>query len=272
MPNSLSAASASLPIGVFDSGVGGISVLKHLQQRLPYEHFVYVADSLNAPYGNKSPDFIRQRSQRITEFLLTLPVKAIVVACNTATAAAVSDLRKAFSPLPIVAMEPAIKPAVAVTKTGVIGVMATSGTLQSAQFAALLEHYGQGVNVVTQACHGLVECIERGEITQPATQQLLQQYLSPLLQAGADTIVLGCTHYPFVTEQIRHIVGSQIALIDTGEAVARQLQHMLAEYDLLNQTQQPAQCVFYSNSAQDNYAQVIGHLWGKPVQVARLPV
>ncbi len=272
MPNPPAAASAALPIGVFDSGVGGISVLKHLQQALPHEHFVYVADSLNAPYGNKSAEFIQQRSQRITEFLLSLPVKAIVVACNTATAAAVSGLRNTFIQLPNVAMEPAIKAAVAVTKTGVIGVMATSGTLQSAQFAALLEHYGQGVKVLTQACHGLVECIERGEIDQPATQQLLQQYLSPLLQAGADTIVLGCTHYPFVTEQIRQLVGAQIALIDTGEAVARQLQHKLAQCDLLNQTQQPAQSVFYSNSAQDNYAQVISKLWGKPAQVNRLLV
>lgn len=261
-----------LPIGVFDSGVGGISVLKHLSKLMPHEDYLYVADSQYAPYGNKSPEFIRARSLAISQFLLQQPVKAIVLACNTATAAAAAMLREHFADTPIIAMEPAIKPAVEVTKSGVVGVMATSGTLQSAQFAALLEHYGQGVEVVTQACHGLVECIERGELTQFQTQALIKQYLQPLLAAGADTIVLGCTHYPFVKDQIQAMAGGQVNLIDTGLAVARQVHNRLAAADLLNTQPSQGQLRFYSNSGQTNVEQVIASLWGQPVQVQRLPV
>jgi len=184
--------SASGPIGVFDSGVGGISVLKHIRAAMPSEHLLYVADSKFAPYGSKTPEFIRERADAIARFLIAKGAKALVVACNTATAAAAEYLRGQYA-IPIIAMEPAVKPAAQATKTGVIGVLATSGTLQSAQFAALLEHYGQQVQVVTQACHGLVECIEHGDLTGAETQALLSRYVQPLLEAHADTIVLGCT-------------------------------------------------------------------------------
>ncbi|MGP1717299.1 MAG: glutamate racemase [Methylophilus sp.] len=226
------AIAVNAPVGVMDSGVGGLTVLKHLTRQLPHEHFIYYADSAYAPYGNQSAIKIQQRCFAIADLLIAQGAKALVVACNTATAAAISPLRDHFS-LPIIGMEPAVKPAAAASKNSIIGVLATTGTLQSAQFAALLEHYGHGVQVVTQACVGLVECIEQGQLDHAHTIALLETYCQPLIAAGADTIVLGCTHYPFVRAHIQHIVGPQVTLIDTGAAVAKRLQQILAEKNLL---------------------------------------
>ena len=258
--------SALGPIGVFDSGVGGISVLKHIRAAMPNESLLYVADSKFAPYGNKTPEFIRERADAIARFLITKGAKALVVACNTATAAAAEHLRGQYA-IPIIAMEPAVKPAAQATKTGVIGVLATSGTLQSAQFAALLEHYGQQVQVVTQACHGLVECIERGDLTGAETKALLSRYVQPLLEVNADTIVLGCTHYPFVRPLIEKLVGPDIALVDTGAAVARHLKHRLEALQLLTSQKVGGDVEFWSNSLDAKASQVIGQLWGEPVVV-----
>ena len=254
------------PIGIFDSGVGGISVLKHIHALLPAEHLLYFADSLHAPYGNKTPEFIGERAFAITDFLIAQGVKALVVACNTATAAAVDKLRAHYT-LPIIGMEPAVKPAAAASQNGVIGVLATVGTLKSAQFAALLEHYGQHVRVVTQACPGLVECIERGELQAEATRQLVAGYVTPLLDAGVDTIVLGCTHYPFVRELIAEIAGPQVALIDTGAAVARQLMHRLEDTGLLRERSGRGVVKFWTNSPAPEAPQVIASLWGESVGV-----
>lgn len=250
----------SQPIGVFDSGVGGISVLKHIRALLPHEDLLYIADSKHAPYGNKPPEFICERTFTLADFLISQGAKALVVACNTATAAAIEDLRKEFS-VPIIGMEPAVKPAAAATKTGVVGVLATVGTLKSAQFAALLESYGQGVTVVTEGCPGLVECIERGELATAETRSLLESYLKPLLDARADTIVLGCTHYPFVRPLIEEIVGKEITLIDTGAAVARQLQKRLAEQNLLVEVGELGSVTFWTNSEDKNAEQATGALW-----------
>jgi glutamate racemase len=225
-----------------------------------------VADSKFAPYGNKTPEFIRERADVIARFLIEKGAKALVVACNTATAAAAEYLRGQYA-IPIIAMEPAVKPAAQATKTGVIGVLATSGTLQSAQFAALLEHYGQQVEVVTQACHGLVECIERGDLTGDETQALLSRYVQPLLAAHADTIVLGCTHYPFVRPLIEKLVGPEVALVDTGAAVARHLKNRLDALQLGRPKTTEASVEFWSNSLDAKASQVIGQLWGEPVQV-----
>jgi len=253
------------PIGVFDSGVGGVSVLKHIRALLPHEDLLYCADSNNAPYGNKSPEFIRERAEFLTQFLLDQGAKAIVVACNTATAGAIEHLRAKFS-IPIIGMEPAVKPAAAATKTGVIGVLATSGTLKSAQFAALLESYGKNITVVTQACHGLVECVERGELNADATYNLIANYVRPLLEAEADSIVLGCTHYPFVRALIEEQVGNNVTLIDTGEAVARQVQRRLQEAQLLNDGIGVPRNTFWVNRDTNikfvETAEIISALWG----------
>ena len=167
--------------------------------------------------------------------------------------------------LPMIGMEPAVKPAATASKTGVIGVLATSGTLKSAQFAALLEHYGQQVEVVTQACHGLVECVERGELDSTATQDLLASYVQPLIAAGADTIVLGCTHYPFVRPLIENLVGDDVVLIDTGAAVAKELKRRLEDARLLNPETQIGQVGFWSNSTHADAEDIVMRLWGKRV-------
>lgn len=258
-----------MPIGVMDSGVGGLSVLKHIHAQLPHEHVHYVADSAHAPYGNKSAAEIQARCFAVADFLLAQSVKALVVACNTATAAAIAAMRERYA-LPIIGMEPAVKPAAAATKNGVIGVLATVGTLKSAQFAALLDSYGQHVTVVTQGCVGLVECIERGELDTPATKALLQQYTAPLLAAGADTIVLGCTHYPFVKPAIQAIVGNHITLIDTGDAVANQLKRQLTAKNWLTASSAKATIQFWTNSPSENASIVTEQLWGKPIDIHRI--
>ena len=247
------------PIGVMDSGVGGISVLKHIHALLPHENLFYVADSKYAPYGNKTAEEITARCMEITDFLIAKNVKAIVVACNTATAAAIDELRETFD-VTIIGMEPAVKPAAEASKNGIIGVLATVGTLKSAQFAALLESYGRNVKVVTQGCTGLVECIERGELNTPETKALIRQYTAPLLADGADTIVLGCTHYPFVKQVIQEIFGDKISLIDTGAAVAMQLKRQLQEKGLLSNSNQTANVQFWTNSEAENANQVIKFL------------
>ena len=268
MQNKLNSSSA--PIGVFDSGVGGISVLKHIRALMPHENLIYVADSKHAPYGNQTSEFIQERSFQLAEFLLNQRVKALVVACNTATAAAAASLRERYPNVPIVGMEPAVKPAVSATQTGVVGVLATSGTLKSAQFAALLEHYGQGVKVVTQACIGLVERVEKGELTGPSTIDLLKQYVQPLLDAKADTIVLGCTHYPFVRALIEDLVGKNVVLIDTGAAVAKHLKTRLQENQLLCASDEAGAVSFWSNNDAAGAKEVISALWGSQVRVAQL--
>lgn len=223
------------PIGVLDSGVGGLSVLEEIRQLLPNESLLYVADCGHIPYGEKTPEYIRQRSAIIADFLMGQGAKALVVACNTATVAAVADLRRDFPHWPIVGMEPAVKPAAAATRSGIVGVLATTGTLQSAKFAALLDRFATDVRVITQPCPGLVELIEAGDLHSPALHQLLQHYVDPLLAAGCDTLILGCTHYPFLKPLLKQMIPAHISLIDTGAAVARQLQRLLAERALLSE-------------------------------------
>ena len=220
-------------IGVFDSGVGGLSVLAEIRQRLPAESLLYVADSGHVPYGEKSPEFIRGRCRTIAEFLIEQGAKALVLACNTATAAGIAELRDAWPALPIIGMEPAVKPAAAATRSGVVGVLATTGTLKSAKFAALLDRFAHDVRVITQPCPGLVERIEAGDLSSAATRELLQGFVEPLLAQGCDTLILGCTHYPFIKPTLRGMLPASVSLIDTGEAVARRLQTQLAEHGLL---------------------------------------
>lgn len=258
------------PIGVFDSGVGGLSVLRHIRRRLPHEDLLYVADSGYAPYGGHPPEIIRQRSMALAAFLLERQCKAMVVACNTATAAAVPLLR-ATHDVPILAMEPAVKPAAAATRSGIIGIMATVGTLQSARFAALLERFANGIQAITQPCPGLVEQVERGELATDTTRRLVESFLRPLLDKGCDTIVLGCTHFPFLRPLIEEMAGTRIAVIDTGEAVARQLHHRLEEPALLRTRGQGHERFWTSGDVQQA-RRVISALWGKPCEVQQVNV
>ncbi|UDI92044.1 glutamate racemase [Pseudomonas sp. IAC-BECa141] len=221
------------PIAVFDSGVGGVSVLAEIQHLLPNESLLYLGDCGHIPYGEKTPEFIRQRCSVMAGFFREQGAKALVIACNTATVAGVADLRRDFPEWPIVGMEPAVKPAAAATRSGVVGVLATTGTLQSAKFAALLDRFATDVRVITQPCPGLVELIESGDLHSPQLRALLKHYVDPLLANGCDTIILGCTHYPFLKPMLKSMIPESISLIDTGAAVARQLQRLLAERDLL---------------------------------------
>ncbi|WP_236191047.1 glutamate racemase [Pseudomonas pharyngis] len=221
------------PIAVFDSGVGGVSVLAEIQHLLPNESLLYLGDCGHIPYGEKTPEFIRQRCSVMAGFFREQGAKALVIACNTATVAGVADLRRDFPEWPIVGMEPAVKPAAAATRSGVVGVLATTGTLQSAKFAALLDRFATDVRVITQPCPGLVERIENGDLHSPELRALLKHYVDPLLANGCDTIILGCTHYPFLKPMLKSMIPESISLIDTGAAVARQLQRLLAERDLL---------------------------------------
>jgi glutamate racemase len=258
------------PIGIFDSGMGGLSVMRDIRTALPHEHLLYVADSGHVPYGNKSQEYIQQRSVAIIRFFITCEAKAVVIACNTATAAAAAHMRSQFT-FPIVGMEPAVKPAVAVTRTGVVGVLATVGTLQSARFAALLEHFGQEVKVVTQPAPDLVKQVEAGELTGPTTQALVEQYTQPLLDAGADTIVLGSTHFAHLRSLITQVVGPNITLIDTGAAVARQLHRVLKEQHLLGIDTHLGSEQFWTSGNAQKAQSTISHLWGRSVEVHQLP-
>jgi glutamate racemase len=266
-------------IGVFDSGVGGLSVLQHIRQTLPNERLIYVADSGHVPYGDKSPDYIEQRSHSITRFLTEKGADAIVIACNTATAAAVASLRSHFE-IPIVGMEPAVKPAVAATRSGVVGVLATIGTLESARFAALLGRYGEEVEIITQGCPGLVEQVEQGELNSKRTQELVERFTSPLLARGADTLILGCTHYPFLSALIQEIAGANIVLIETGAAVARQLQRRIysdpagqMKHSTIGQDKLPSSppAQFFTSGEPVYASRIISTLWGESVIVDQLP-
>ncbi|KVO84101.1 glutamate racemase [Burkholderia ubonensis] len=224
-------AAAGAPVGVFDSGLGGLSVLRAVRAQLPDESFVYVADSRHAPYGPRDEAFITERTLAIGEWLAREGAKALVVACNTATAQSIAAIRERLA-IPLVGVEPGIKPAAALSASGIAGVLATQSTLASARFQALLDRYGAGRRFICQPGHGLVEAVERGDTNSPALRALLDGYLQPMLDAGADTLVLGCTHYPFFTETIRDLVGNRLTIVDTSDAIARQLARVLDERGL----------------------------------------
>jgi glutamate racemase len=263
-------ASDRRTIGIFDSGVGGLSVLRHIRAALPAERLIYVADSGHVPYGDKPPEYIAQRSFAITQFLIEQGADAIVIACNTATAAAATLLRSHFDQ-PIVGMEPAIKPAVAATRNGVVGVLATTGTLESARFAALLEKHAGDVRIVTQGCPGLVEQIECGKLDGTDTRALVARYTAPLLEAGADTLILGCTHYPFVAPLIAEIAGPDVALVDTGAAVARQLLRRVQEELPRAAHGNLPEALFFTSGDAGQATRVMSGLWQSEVHARRLP-
>lgn len=257
------------PIGVMDSGVGGLSVLREIHRQLPNESLLYVADSAHLPYGDKTPQFVRQRVNHIAESLVTMGAKALVVACNTATAAAVESLRERFA-LPVIGMEPGVKPAVLSSKRSVVGILATEGMVQSNRMRDLVTRFAKDVEVVIQPCPGLVEQVERYALHTPETSRLLQNYLAPILERNADTLVLGCTHYPFLQPLIEKLVGPGVTVIDTATAIARHLQHRLEEASLLNPGDTPAQVQFFSSGNSEAQQALISKLWGSEVDVAAL--
>lgn len=264
------AVTDSRPIGVFDSGVGGLSVLREIRARLPHESLLYVADSGHVPYGEKSPEFIRERCRAIAAFLLEQGAKALVLACNTATAAGVADLREQYPQLAVVGMEPAVKPAARATRSGVVGVLATTGTLKSAKFAALLDRFASDVRVITQPCPGLVERIEAGDLATAGTRALLESLVQPLIEQGCDTLILGCTHYPFVKPLLREILPPAVALVDTGAAVARHLETLLAASGQLSDGK--AIVRFWSSGDPRRLACVLPVLWGENGTVSHCSV
>ncbi len=256
-------------IGVFDSGVGGLSVLRAIRQALPHENLVYVADTGHAPYGDKPTAHIVARTLKVGRWLSAQGVRAITLACNTATVLAVTQLRQSTH-LPVVAIEPAIKPAVAQSARGVVGVLATQQTIQSAGVAHLIERFAQGKQILLQACPGWVERVEQGDLDSPATLKLLRQHTQALVDAGADVWVLGCTHYPFLQGALRQIAGPGVTLIDPAQAVARELQRRLAEQDPQPPSDGMGLDFFYTTGDAVTAQRVMGQLWGRSVQVRSL--
>jgi glutamate racemase len=257
------------PIGVFDSGVGGVSVLREIRRVLPAEDLIYLADSAYTPYGDRPATVITERSIAMVALLQAADVKAVVVACNTATGIAVDALRARFT-MPIIAIEPAVKPAAARTRSGVVGVLATTQTLASQRFWKLVETHAAGVRVVTQPSPGLVERVEAGELSTAATRSLVEQYVKPLLDNGADTIVLGCTHYPFLSAVIQDVAGPSITVIDPAVAVARELRRRLEAGNLLAPDTRTGGERFWTTGPADQSQAVIGQLWGSLVEVTRV--
>ena len=236
------------PIGIFDSGLGGLTIWKEIQNLLPNEDYYYLADSRHAPYGDKSPEEILRLSIKNTELLLEKNCKLIVVACNTATTNAIGYLRQHY-PVPFVGIEPAIKPAALHTKTGKVGVLATNGTLSSALFHHTARNHAAGITIIDQIGTGLVPLIEAGEATSEGSRELLVKYLTPMLDEGVDQIVLGCTHYPFLMPLLKELLPEQINVLDCGMAVARQTQRLLTEQGLLSSSSEPGKAHFYTNSS-----------------------
>lgn len=259
-------------MGIFDSGVGGLSVLREIRRLLPAEDLIYFADSAYCPYGSRLPAEIRARAEAISAFLLERGAKLIVVASNTTSGAALESLRQNL-PVPVVGMEPAVKPATSVSRAGRVGVLATGVTLASQRFSSLVERYANGTRVYTQPCPGLVDLVEAGREGSAEARELLKSYLAPLLAEGVDTVVLGCTHYPFLRPLVEEIVGPGVKVIDSGAAVARRVARVLEEEGLRRDGGTPGDEEFYTSGTLERVAPVIRRLWGDPAaRVAQVSI
>lgn len=262
--------SADQPIGMFDSGVGGLSVLRAVRQELPGEDVLYLGDQAHIPYGTKSKSQIQTFADGITRFLLAQGVKLIVVACNAASAASLGYLRKTFTKAAFVGMEPAVKPAAETTKTGKVGVLATPTTFAGELYASLVERFTRGVEIYKDTCPGLVEQIEAGKLTDPKTRAILVKALAPMLAAGIDTVVMGCTHYPFVIPLIEAITGPEVRTIDPAPAVARQARRMLVQRALLNPQTNGGSVQFYTSGDTEALSALLPKLLGETGPVHQL--
>ena len=252
------------PIGVFDSGAGGLSVLRHIHALLPHEALIYVADSAHLPYGGKSPEFVRARVLAVADSLVEQGAKALVVACNTATALGIDELR-ARHHLPVVGMEPGVKPAARCTESGVIGVLATAGTLASRRFRNLMHKHAGSAKVIAQDCPGWVELVESGEWRSPSAREKLRLAVHPVLHAGADVLVIGCTHYPFLRPALAEIAGAGVTILDTGDAVARELKRRLGQNGLIRHSEESGSIDFRTSGEVDAVRPVMERLWGAPI-------
>lgn len=255
------------PIGVFDSGVGGLSVLRAIRAQMPEEHVIFFGDQVHIPYGPRPMEQIREFSETITRFLLEREAKIIVVACNTASAAALKYLRETFPDVSFVGMEPAVKPAAEHTQTGKVGVLATPATFQGALYASVVERFAHGVELFQNTCSGLVQQIEQGNLNGLETRRILVEALLPMLEKNIDTVVLGCTHYPFVIPLIQQIVGEDVRVIDPAPSVAKQIRRVLEAKGLKNESAGPGEVKFYTSGAPQELMSLLPLLLGESGQV-----
>jgi glutamate racemase len=260
----------SSPIGIFDSGVGGLSVLKAIRAQMPQEPIIYLGDQGHVPYGPRPLEEVQAFSEQITRFLLQRGAKLIVVACNAASAAALQYLRQTFPTVSFVGMEPAVKPAAEQTKSGVVGVLATPATFQGALYASVVERFAQDVTVLQDTCPGLVGQIEKGELDTPETESILRAALNPMLVKGIDTVVLGCTHYPFVIPLIVRIVGKNVRVIDPAPAVAQQTGRLLESAGIRQPAGTKAAVVYYTTAAAESMQTLLPGLLGESSDVYEL--
>lgn len=248
-------------IGVFDSGVGGLSVLKEIRKELPQQNLIYFGDQAHVPYGPRSLQEVCDFSTAITEFLISLGARLIVVACNTASAASLSFLRTKFPTVPFVGMEPAIKPAVEKTTSGTVAVLATPATFQSKLYCSIIERFANGVEVYQDTCPGLVQEIEKGNFSGKETRKILENALDPLLDKGIDVVVLGCTHYPFVIPLIEEIVGPSVRVIDPSPAIARQTHKLINEHNLTFPKQNNGDTLIITSATKVSLTKLIGQYY-----------
>jgi len=261
---------ASGPIGVFDSGVGGLTVLRQIQAILPSEKLIYLADQAHVPYGPRSDQEVQRFTLEISRFLLDLDAKMIVAACNTASAAALEYLREARPDIPFVGMEPAIKPGAVETHNGRVGVLATVGTFDSQRYANLMTRFATQITVYEDSCPGLVEQIEAGELDSPETRRILSEALNPMTDEGVDTLVLGCTHYPFVLPAIKQLSGTGVLVIDPAPAVARQARRVLKERSLTTASGANGEVIAYTSGDPGQFDSSINKLLGLSVPVSQV--
>jgi glutamate racemase len=258
------------PIGIFDSGIGGISVLRAIREQMPEEAILYFGDQGHIPYGPRPMEQIREFSEAITRFLLERGAKLMVVACNTASAAALKYLRETFPEVPFVGMEPAVKPAAEHTHTGKVGVLATPATFQGALYASVVERFATGVELFQDTCPGLVQQIERGNLYGNETRRILEAALFPMLERGIDTVVLGCTHYPFVIPLIEQLVGKYVRVVDPAPAVARQAGRLLEARGLRKKSGGRGEIKFYTSRDAGALASLLPKLLGESGEVQKV--
>jgi glutamate racemase len=254
------------PLGIFDSGVGGLSVLRAVQRAYPNENLIYLADQAHVPYGPRSLGEVRAFAEDITHYLLDQGAKLIVVACNTASASALHYLRRTFPEVPFVGMEPAVKTAAEYTQSGVVGVLATTATFQGALYASVIERFANGVTVLQDTCPGLVNQIEAGDLESPQTRAIIKAALDPMLAQGIDTVVLGCTHYPFVIPAIQRIAGPRVRVIDPAPAIARQVGRLLDQHSLHAPEGQSGKVRFLTSGDPERFQSLIRQLLGTLVR------